>query len=157
MSSRALAQLAFLAVTGIALSARAADSTPWRHRLEQITLAPQYRQARWGLLVAELDSGQVLYESDADKLFAPASVTKLYSVAAALEAFGSDYRFETPVYARGALDADGQLHGDLILVAKGDLTFGGRTDPEGHIAFKNTDHIYANDGESAEWTAGRLG
>src|SRR5262249_30457083 len=70
-------------------------------------------------------------------------VTKLYSCAAALGAFGADHRFETPVYRRGSVE-DGRLRGDLILVAKGDLTLGGRTSADGKMAFKDHDHIYAN-------------
>lgn len=109
--------------------------------------APAYKQAHWGLLVLDLKSGESLYEHDADKLFVPASVTKLYSVAAALDALGADYRFETPVYARGEVDASGRLDGDLILVASGDLSLGGRTDEAGHIAYTNADHIYGGDVE----------
>jgi D-alanyl-D-alanine carboxypeptidase/D-alanyl-D-alanine-endopeptidase (penicillin-binding protein 4) len=124
----------------------------WTSRIEQIVDAPEYRHANWGLLIADLDSGDVLYERNAENLFAPASTTKLYSVAAALDAFGPDYRFETPVYARGQTDSNGVLHGDLILVASGDLTLGGRTDSEGHIAFTSTDHIYANGNNVAELT-----
>ncbi len=56
--------------------------------------------------------------------FAPASTTKLYSVAAAMDELGADYRFETPIYRRGEVDAEGHLQGDLILVASGDLTLG---------------------------------
>ena len=41
----------------------------------------------------------------------PASTTKLYSVAAALDALGKDYCFETPVYRRGTVDAEGSLGG----------------------------------------------
>src|SRR5262249_48682843 len=79
----------------------------------------------------------------------PASVTKLYSCAAALVAYGPDHRFETPVYARGEIK-EGRLRGDLILVAQGDLTLGGRTDAEGKMAFKDHDHIYANFPRGAE-------
>jgi D-alanyl-D-alanine carboxypeptidase/D-alanyl-D-alanine-endopeptidase (penicillin-binding protein 4) len=60
-----------------------------------------------------------------------------------LHALGPDYRFETPVYSRGTVDA-GHLHGDLILVASGDLTLGGRTLPNGTMAFTNNDHTYAD-------------
>src|SRR5205085_4465188 len=100
-------------------------------------------QARWGLLVVDAATGQTLYERDADRLFMPASVTKLYSCAAALAAFGPDHRFQTPVYRRGEL-SDGRLRGDLILVAQGDLTLGGRTTADGKMAFKDRDPIYAN-------------
>ncbi len=120
--------------------------------LDRIVTAPKYKGARWGFLVADLKSGDVLYERDADKLFAPASTTKLYTVAAALDVFGADYRFETPVYARGAIDDQGRLEGDLILVASGDLTMGGRTDADGHIVYLNTDHTYANGNTTSAWT-----
>ncbi len=46
------------------------------------------------------------------------------------------------LYRRGAI-ADGTLSGDLILVASGDLTFGGRTLSDGSMAFADTDHTYA--------------
>src|SRR5439155_6572251 len=85
------------------------------------------------------------------KLFTPASTTKLYSCAAALIALGPDYRFATPVYRRGEVK-EGRLRGDLILVASGDLTLGGRTNRDGHMAFKDHDHIYANGSSKAELT-----
>jgi D-alanyl-D-alanine carboxypeptidase/D-alanyl-D-alanine-endopeptidase (penicillin-binding protein 4) len=110
--------------------------------VEAIIDAPEYRGARWGVLIADQETGKALYERSADQLFTPASTTKLYSVAAALEALGADYRFQTPVYRRGDV-ADGTLRGDLIFVASGDPTLGGRTDAGGHLAFSNTDHIYA--------------
>jgi len=133
---------------------RAADDKPpekLRAEIERIIDGPDYKQAHWGLLFVDLETGKVLFESNADKLFAPASVTKLYSVAAALDALGADFRFQTPVYRRGAVD-DGQLDGDLILVAGGDLSLGGRTDKDKHIAFKNSDHTYANGNDLAELT-----
>jgi D-alanyl-D-alanine carboxypeptidase/D-alanyl-D-alanine-endopeptidase (penicillin-binding protein 4) len=112
-------------------------------RIAEIINRPDYRQAQWGLLVVDADSGETIYAHNADRLLRPASVTKIFTIAAALAALGVDFRFETPVYRRGELD-DGTLKGDLILVAQGDLTMGGRTDAEGHLAFKGHDHTYAN-------------
>ena len=90
-----------------------------------------------------MQSGRSLSEWNADKFFTPASTLKVVTVAAALEAFGADYRFETPLYAQGRTDA-GVLRGNLILVASGDLTLGGRTLPNGRIAFTEFDHNDAN-------------
>src|SRR5207237_478736 len=67
-----------------------------------------------------------------------------FAGAAALDAYGPDYRFETPVYRRGTVDGQGGLQGDLILVASGDLTMGGRNTPDGRIDFESFDHTYAN-------------
>jgi D-alanyl-D-alanine carboxypeptidase/D-alanyl-D-alanine-endopeptidase (penicillin-binding protein 4) len=111
-------------------------------RIEAVTHGPDYKHSRWGVLVVDADTGKPVYEHNADQLFAPASVTKLFSCGAALVAFGTDHKYETPVYARGEL-AEGRLRGDLILVARGDLSLGGRTDAHGKLAFKDTDHIYA--------------
>ncbi len=121
-------------------------------RMEELLSAPHYKHAHWGLLVMDMESGETVYELNADKLFAPASTTKLYSVAAALDALGADYRFETPIYRRGKLTEGGELDGDLILVASGDLTMGGRTTALGEIAFTNWDHTYANGNDEATLT-----
>ncbi|HJT78689.1 MAG TPA: D-alanyl-D-alanine carboxypeptidase/D-alanyl-D-alanine-endopeptidase, partial [Gemmataceae bacterium] len=112
-------------------------------RIESVINGPDYREAHWGILVADAEDGRTLYAHDAERLFAPASTTKLYSCAAALDTFGADYRFETPVYRRGPV-TKGVLRGDLILVASGDLTLGGRTLPDGTMAFTDHDHIYAS-------------
>jgi serine-type D-Ala-D-Ala carboxypeptidase/endopeptidase (penicillin-binding protein 4) len=111
---------------------------------------PDYKHAHWGILVVDRKTGTSLFEHNADKLFAPASTTKLFSVAAALDALGADYRFKTPIVRRGNVNAAGELHGDLILVASGDLTMGGRTDAQGRIAFKNVDHTYGGKAELTE-------
>lgn len=119
---------------------------------DQLAL-PHFKHAHWGLLFVDLESGEKVYDHNADKLFAPASTTKLYSVASALDALGADHRFETPVHRRGKLDEGGVLHGDLILVASGDLTLGGRTTDQGEIAFTDSDHTYANGAPETELTA----
>jgi D-alanyl-D-alanine carboxypeptidase/D-alanyl-D-alanine-endopeptidase (penicillin-binding protein 4) len=113
----------------------------------------RFKHAHWGILVADRSTGEVLDELNADKLFAPASTTKLYSVAAALDALGSDFRFETPVMRRGEVRAGGVLEGDLILVAVGDLTLGGRTTATGEIEYTKADHTYANPSGNAVLTS----
>ena len=102
-------------------------------KIDAIINGPDYKQAHWGLLVVDSKSGETIYAHNPDHLFFPASTTKLYSCSAALAALGADYRFETSVYRRGALK-EGRLQGDLILVAQGDLTMGGRTLADGSMA-----------------------
>jgi D-alanyl-D-alanine carboxypeptidase/D-alanyl-D-alanine-endopeptidase (penicillin-binding protein 4) len=113
-------------------------------RVDEHLALPHFKTAHWGFLFVDLTTGEVVLERNSEKLFVPASTTKLFSTAAALDALGADYRFHTPIYRRGAVDGAGQLDGDLILVASGDLTFGGRTTEKGEIAFQDSDHIYAN-------------
>jgi serine-type D-Ala-D-Ala carboxypeptidase/endopeptidase (penicillin-binding protein 4) len=96
-------------------------------------------------LVVDAETGKVVFERDADRLFAPASVTKIYTCASALAALGADFKFETPVVRRGEVK-DGRLRGDLILVASGDVTLGGRTGPDGKMLFADSDHTYADAG-----------
>ena len=108
----------------------------------EIINRPEFKQAQWGLLLVDRDSGEVLQSQAAHKLFVPASSTKLFSSAAALEVLGPDFRFKTPVFKRGDLEGDGTLKGDLILVASGDPTLGGRTLANGEIAFTDADHTY---------------
>lgn len=115
---------------------------------------PQFKHAHWGILVADRSTGEVLYEHEADRLFAPASTTKLYSVATALDSLGANYRFETPVFRRGSVGKDGVLTGDLILVAVGDLTMGGRATKSDKVEYTNADHTYANPSGKAVLTSG---
>ena len=129
---------------------------PLAAKIDAVIDGKDYKQARWGLCVIDAKTGKAEYERDPEKLIVPASVTKLYSCSAAMIAFGADYQFVTPVYARGEIDDKGALKGDLILVASGDLSFGGRTTKAGKLAFKDHDHSYANGGNfDAELTRSR--
>ncbi len=113
-------------------------------RLDAVIDGPDYTHASWGVLVVDAKTGETVYERNPEAMLAPASITKLFSCAAALIALGPDSTTETTVYARG-LQLNGTLRGDLILRAAGDLTFGGRT-KDGKTVFKDKDHTYANGG-----------
>ncbi|VTR93632.1 d-ala-d-ala carboxypeptidase : D-alanyl-D-alanine carboxypeptidase, serine-type, PBP4 family OS=Singulisphaera acidiphila (strain ATCC BAA-1392 / DSM 18658 / VKM B-2454 / MOB10) GN=Sinac_6651 PE=4 SV=1: Peptidase_S13 [Gemmata massiliana] len=136
--------LVLLALVWI-VPAAAAPPAALSEKLEAVIEAPDYKHASWGILVADAKTGATVYSRNPDATLAPASVTKLFSSAAALVALGPDQKQETHVYQRG-LALKGTLRGDLILVASGDLMFGGRTTKDGKIVFKDKDHTYANGG-----------
>ncbi len=105
---------------------------------------PRYSEATWALRVIDLKSGAVVYDLNSQDKLLTGSVRKLYSISAALNELGPDYRFRTPVFRHGEVDASGDLKGNLILVAKGDLTMGGRDNGDDTIAFTDFDHCDAN-------------
>ena len=118
----------------------------------RITNHSHFVHTQWGALFVDQNSGVVVFKHDSEKLFIPASTTKLFTVACALDALGADHRFLTPVVMRGEMKPQGILEGDLILIASGDLRFGGRATDKGTIAFTNVDHTYALDNSDAELT-----
>ena len=113
-------------------------------RLNEVIGAAEYRHAFWGIGVADGATGEILYNLNGDKLFPPASTTKLWSCAAALDAYGPDYRFITPVVRRGEINPEGVVDGELILRAVGDPALSGRIDSDGSLAFTSHDHTYAD-------------
>jgi D-alanyl-D-alanine carboxypeptidase/D-alanyl-D-alanine-endopeptidase (penicillin-binding protein 4) len=136
-----------------AATARVRAGEGLEDRIAEVLKTPGYQDAHWGLLVVDPASGHTLYQRNADELFCPASVTKLFSTAAALIDLGAEHRFQTPVVRRGEVDPEGTLKGDLILVAQGDLCLGGRTGPEGTLLFEDHDHTYANGNNNASLVA----
>ena len=122
----------------------ATAAAPLPEGITAIIEGPHYAFSRWGIHVADRDSGEVVYDLNGNQRFLAASTTKLWPGAAALDAYGPDFHFETPVYRTAPVGADGTLTGNLILVASGDLTMGGRTTPDDKIDYRPIDHIYAN-------------
>lgn len=110
---------------------------------EKILAKSLYNGATFAYRVEDADTGEVLFERNADELIRIASVRKLFSVGLALQHLGADYRFRTPVYRRGEV-TNGRLDGDLVLVASGDLTMGARRGPGETLAVTYIDHNTAD-------------
>jgi serine-type D-Ala-D-Ala carboxypeptidase/endopeptidase (penicillin-binding protein 4) len=87
---------------------------------------PRFAAAMWGVKVVSLDSGKTLFENNSQKLFSPASNSKLYTVALGLDRFGPDFRIKTSLYATSRPNRRGLLKGDLILYGRGDPTINAR-------------------------------
>jgi serine-type D-Ala-D-Ala carboxypeptidase/endopeptidase (penicillin-binding protein 4) len=93
-------------------------------------LGEQHAQkALWGILVVDRDSGETLYELNADRFFTPASNAKIFTTSLALAMLGPNFRFRTTLETAGKLAADGHLSGDLVLVGRGDPDLSNRKFP----------------------------
>lgn len=81
---------------------------------------PRFGEALWSVKVVSLANGQTLFAHHPARLMSPASNSKLYAGALALDRLGGDYRIVTPLLATRAPDARGTLPGDLIISGRGD-------------------------------------
>ena len=99
-----------------------------RQDILQATQQPGVQRAVWGIAVHSLDRNERLFDLNPRTLLVPASITKLISVASAAETVGWDYRFETTLRGTGPV-VEGALRGDLLIVASGDPSIGGRAGP----------------------------
>jgi serine-type D-Ala-D-Ala carboxypeptidase/endopeptidase (penicillin-binding protein 4) len=106
-----------------------ADVARFRARVESVLAQRDAEKLDWGILVADRDTGETLYELNGDHFFTPASNAKIVTTALALGSLGGDYKFRTTLESKAALGNDGRLAGDLILVGRGDPDLSNRRFP----------------------------
>jgi PBP4 family serine-type D-alanyl-D-alanine carboxypeptidase len=111
-------------------------------RIDKITSRPEFAHANFGIEFYALDTGRVIYKLNENKLFVPASTTKLLTEGTVLARLGPDFRFHTRIYRTGPIDKSGRLKGDLVLVASGDPNLSNRMQANGTLAFVDEDHTY---------------
>jgi D-alanyl-D-alanine carboxypeptidase/D-alanyl-D-alanine-endopeptidase (penicillin-binding protein 4) len=116
------------------------DVAVFRARVEGALLEAHAQKALWGVLVADRDTGETLYELNADRFFTPASNAKIFTSALALAELGPAYHFHTTLESPGELGSDGRLAGDLIFVGRGDpdisnrkFSYAGKAEREGPV------------------------
>src|SRR6266852_2144595 len=132
-----------LASTILTPKVRAQSESTLAARIQKVISRPEFAHANFGIEFYSVDIGKVVYALNADKLFVPASTTKILTEGALLATLGADYRFHTRVYRTGPIDKHGTLKGDLVLVASGDPNLSNRIQADGILAFVDEDHSYA--------------
>src|ERR1700690_2901670 len=105
------------------------DVARFRARVEATLNEIHAQKANWGVLVVDRDTGEALFESNSDHFFTPASNARVFTTAFALAPLGPGYRFRTTLESKTALDSDGKLSGDLVLVGRGDPDLSNRKFP----------------------------
>ena len=76
-----------------------------------------------GIEVVDLNTGEMLYQRNANRTFTPASNMKLFSDAAALLILGPDYHFQSQLSTDASSLDKGVLNGSLYLHLSGDPSF----------------------------------
>src|SRR5262244_2081783 len=109
---KALALISFAILTSTTASAQDTLAS----RIQKVMDRPEFARANFGVEILDLGTNKIIYSHDANKLFVPASTTKLLSEGTLLAKLGADYRFHTRIYRTGPLDSKGRLKGDLVLV-----------------------------------------
>ena len=84
-------------------------------------VSKKWAKNEYSITVRNMESGEVLYSKNGEKMIRPASTHKLLVSAAALDLLGSDYRFVTGAYIDGPVE-NGVLQGNLYLQGRGDPT-----------------------------------
>jgi D-alanyl-D-alanine carboxypeptidase/D-alanyl-D-alanine-endopeptidase (penicillin-binding protein 4) len=107
----------------------AAAAVHFAGRAEALLAASPASKGDWGLLIVDAETGETLFERNADGYFVPASNMKLFTTALALAKLGPDYKFHTTLETRGTISPDGTLSGDVLLVGRGDPNLSNRKFP----------------------------
>ena len=92
-----------------------------RAEIEATLSDPLLASSNIGMKVVSLETGGVLYEKDAEKLYHPASTMKLLTAATALIRLNPNYRFHTTLYADPV--GDSQTFRNIYLKGRGDPMF----------------------------------
>lgn len=106
------------------LAAGTLDAQSLSKRLDKRLDAPGLDRLLWGVAVTDT-IGKLLYGRNAERLFIPASNTKLLVSAVSTALLGPDFTVKTSLYGTGPI-AGGVLQGDLVFYGRGDPTFSRR-------------------------------
>ena len=110
-------------------SAADSQTAKFAARTDSLLGVSPVNKGEWGILISDAESGETLFERNADSFFVPASNMKLFTTALALAKLGPDYRFRTTLESREAISPEGVLIGDLVLVGRGDPNLSNRKFP----------------------------
>jgi serine-type D-Ala-D-Ala carboxypeptidase/endopeptidase (penicillin-binding protein 4) len=116
----------FAAIPAFPQTNPATTVTELTRQIEAHISEPRFNGALWGVKIISLDSGRTIFENHADRLMSPASNSKLYTAALALDRFGPDYQIITPILASKRPNSRGTLRGDLVIAGRADPSWNAR-------------------------------
>ena len=90
---------------------------------QQFEKDSQLKYATSSLYVINAKTGKVVYDKNSRMGLAPASTLKVVTSVTAFELLGKDYRYKTEFGYLGKKE-DSSIDGSLVLIGKGDPTFG---------------------------------
>jgi serine-type D-Ala-D-Ala carboxypeptidase/endopeptidase (penicillin-binding protein 4) len=123
--SESLARMVVIWATILSLGmATGAGAQNLTKRLDARLDRPPFNRQLWGVALLNED-GKLLYGRNADRMFMPASNTKIIVSTVAAALLPPDSTVRTSVYAAGPV-IDGVIRGDLVLYGRGDPTMGRR-------------------------------
>lgn len=93
--------------------------------LKQMQTDPSLNGSVWSICAFDVQTGDTLVNWNADRALPGASITKLFSTAAALAIMGPDYTATTKIYTDGSIK-NGILNGNIWVVGGGDVSLGSR-------------------------------
>jgi D-alanyl-D-alanine carboxypeptidase/D-alanyl-D-alanine-endopeptidase (penicillin-binding protein 4) len=101
-----------------------AQSHQAQKAIETFAQNPQMKAASISFLAVDLTNNKTIASYDQHRCLTPASTTKLWSTAGALDLLGTNYAPKTEVYYTGKITEEGILQGDVIIQGFGDPTMG---------------------------------
>lgn len=93
--------------------------------LKQLQTDPALKGSQWSVCALDMDTGDTIVQWNPDLALPGASITKLFSTAAALATLGPDYSADTKIYTDGPIQ-DGILRGNVWIIGAGDVSLGSR-------------------------------
>ena len=84
-------------------------------------LKTAHQPAHIGIVIEESRHNKIIFQKNAQQLFTPASVLKLFTATAGLIYLGPDFQFKTRIRYQGSIKK-GTLHGNLAVQFSGDPT-----------------------------------
>jgi D-alanyl-D-alanine carboxypeptidase/D-alanyl-D-alanine-endopeptidase (penicillin-binding protein 4) len=111
--------------TDTVISIKRYTISEFRKEVDKLLEDKNFQTAFFGIVIKSLNTGEIIYSQNENKLFIPASNLKLFTTASALENLGPKYQFKTKIYLQGEIRYS-TVYGDLIIKGGGDPTFSGR-------------------------------
>ena len=113
-----------IALTTTLLTAAAQQTAELEKLVNQTHREEGMKHGILAVSVYNATTGKEIYNHNGDLSVTPASVAKLFTTGVGFARLGKDFRFTTKIAARGDIDRDGVLHGNIYLTGGGDPLLG---------------------------------